>query len=286
MASKKPAINIPLDDIAKLAKSITKKFGAKTSKKMLSGMTTKRAGMEYYKQYPINSYLKYPTSPVTKPAKKAGAGVTKAKPKPKVKPQSDIPTSKPSAGMKPKKPKTLSKPSRPKPKKPKTLSKPSRPKRDYIPKGKTMAQTAAEQRAAQRRANQILRRTGDASTPRPMGSSVEPSNVRGSIIQPPRKATMRPPKPSKASYEADALKAEIRADKQKFGRGQKPKGGKRKPPPPPAGGVAAKKPNKPKKPSGGAARKSVGGDAALRAEYAAVKAALAKAKARPRIGSK
>jgi hypothetical protein len=173
-----------------------------------------------------------------------------------------------------------------KPKKPKTLSKPARPKRDYIPKGKTMAQTAAEQRAAQRRANQILRRTGDAPTPRPTGSSVEPSNVRGSIIQPPRKATMRPPKPSKASYEADALKAEIRADMNKFGRGQKPKGGKRKPPPPPAGGVAAKKPNKPKKPSGGAARKSVGGDAALRAEYAAVKAALAKAKARPRIGSK
>jgi hypothetical protein len=237
MASKKPAINIPLDDIAKLAKSLTKKFGAKTSKKMLSGMTTKRAGMEYYKQYPINSYLKYPTSPVTKPAKKAGAAVTKAKPKPKVKPQSNVPTSKPSAGMSPKKPKTL--------------SKPSRPKRDYIPKGKTMAQTAAEQRAAQKRANQILRRTGDAPTPRPRGSAVEPSNVRGSIIQPPRKATMRPPKPSKASYEADALKAEIRADMNKFGRGQKPKGGKRKPPP--EGGVAAKKPKKPKSPSGGSA---------------------------------
>ena len=264
MASKKPAINIPLDDIAKLAKSLTKKFGAKTSKKILSGMTTKRAGMEYYKQYPINSYLKYPTSPVTKPVKKAGAGVTKAKPKPKVKPQSDIPTSKPSAGMKPKKPKTL--------------SKPSRPKRDYIPKGKTMAQTAAEQRAAQRRANQILRRTGDAPTPRPTGSSVEPSNVRGSIIQPPRKATMRPPKPSKASYEADALKAEVRADMGRFGRGQKPKGGKRKPPPPPTGGVAAKKPNKPKKPSGGAA--------ARKAEYDAIKAALAKAKARPKVGAK
>jgi hypothetical protein len=158
------------------------------------------------------------------------------------------------------------------------LSKPSRPKRDYIPKGKTMAQTAAEQRAAQRRANQILRRTGDAPTPRPTGSSVEPSNVRGSIIQPPRKATMRPPKPSKASYEADALKAEIRADKQKFGRGQKPKGGKRKPPPP-TGGVAAKKPNKPKKPSGGAA-------ATRKAEYDAIKAALAKAKARPKVGAK
>lgn len=263
MAKGKPAINIPLDDIAKLAKSLTKKFGAKTSKKILSGMTTKRAGMEYYKQYPINSYLKYPTSPVTKPAKKAGAAVTKAKPKPKVKPQSDIPTSKPSAGMKPKKPKTL--------------SKPSRPKRDYIPKGKTMAQTAAEQRAAQRRANQILRRTGDAPTPRPRGSAVEPSNVRGSIIQPPRKATMRPPKPSKASYEADALKAEIRADMNKFGRGQKPKGGKRKPPPP-AGGVAAKKPKSPKKPSGGAA--------ARKAEYDSIKSALSKAKARQRVGVK
>jgi hypothetical protein len=62
---------------------------------------------------------------------------------------------------------------------------------------------------------------------------------------------MRPPKPSKASYEADALKAEIRADMNKFGRGQKPKGGKRKPPP--EGGVAAKKPKKPKSPSGGSA---------------------------------
>lgn len=263
MASKKPAINIPFDDIAKLGKSLTKKFSAKTSKKMLSGMKTKRAGIEYYKQYPINSYLQYPTSPVTKPVKKAGAAVTKAKPKPKVKPQSDIPTSKPSAGMKPKKPKTL--------------SKPARPKRDYIPKGKTMAQTAAEQRAAQKRANQILRRSGDAPTPRPRGSAVEPSNVRGSIIQPPRKATMRPPKPSRESFEADALKAEVRADRQKFGRGQKPKGGKRKPPPA-AGGVAAKKPRNPKKPSGGAA--------ARRAEYDAVKAALAKAKARPKVGAK
>jgi hypothetical protein len=88
---------------------------------------------------------------------------------------------------------------------------------------------------------------------------------------------MRPPKPSKASYEADALKAEIRADMNKFGRGQKPKGGKRKPPPP-AGGVAAKKPKSPKKPSGGAA--------ARKAEYDAIKSALSKAKARQRVGVK
>lgn len=262
MASKKPAIDIPVGELGKLVKALTVKFGPKAAKQMTSAYKIRQKGIDKFGVLPIRTYLTGPTSPVTKPAKKAAAVVTKAKPKPKVKPQSDIPTSKPSAGMKPKKPKTL--------------SKPTRPKRDYIPKGKTMAQTAAEQRAAQRRANQILRRTGDAPTPRPTGSSVEPSNVRGSIIQPPRKATMRPPKPSKASYEADALKAEIRADKSKFGRGQKPKGGKRKPPP--AGGVAAKKPNKPKKPSGGTA--------ARRAEYDAVKAALAKAKARPKVGSK
>jgi hypothetical protein len=100
---------------------------------------------------------------------------------------------------------------------------PARPKRDYYPKGKTVPQTDAERRAAERMANRMLRQSGlpsGGSKSKPSGSS-KPVDVRGSIVQPPSKATMRPPKPSKSSYEGDKSIAEIRADLERFGRGQK-----------------------------------------------------------------
>jgi hypothetical protein len=71
----------------------------------------------------------------------------------------------------------------------------------------------------------MLRQTG-FNTPKskPSGNS-KPVDVKGSIIQPPSKATMRPASPRGSSaFEADRSVAEIRADRAKFGGGQaKPK---------------------------------------------------------------
>jgi hypothetical protein len=59
---------------------------------------------------------------------------------------------------------------------------------------------------------------------------------------------MRPPKPSKSSYEADKMTAEIKADRDTFRGGQKPP---RKPKPPKDGGTGGVKSKpKPAKPSG------------------------------------
>jgi hypothetical protein len=98
---------------------------------------------------------------------------------------------------------------------------PARPKRDYYAKGKTVPQTDAERRAAERMANRMLRKAGDTKPKSKPAGNAKPVDVRGSIVQPPSKATMRPPKPSKSSYEGDKSIAEIRADLEKFGRGQK-----------------------------------------------------------------
>ena len=129
---------------------------------------------------------------------------------------------------------------------------PARPRRDYYPKGKTVAQTDSEKRAAERLANRMLRQSGDSVRPSKPSGNAKPVDVRGSIIQPPSKATMRPAKPSKSSFEADKFKGEIKADRARFGRGQKP-------PKPKEGGSGVKAKPKPKKPSGsGGAAASVG----------------------------
>lgn len=95
-------------------------------------------------------------------------------------------------------------------------------------KPRSLPLTAAEQREADRRANQILKRTGDNPKPesRPKGNNKN-VDVKGSIITPPSKATMRPAKPSKGSYEADTTRSTRKADAADIGRGQsrpKPKG--------------------------------------------------------------
>lgn len=134
---------------------------------------------------------------------------------------------------------------------------PARPKRDYYTKGKSVAQTNSEKRAAERMANRMLKRDGfNVPKSKPSGNA-KPVDVRGSIIQPPSKATMRPPTPrgSKA-YEANLSKAQEAADRLKFGRGQKPPKGGGKPKPPKggsggSGGVGGVKVKpKPKTPSG------------------------------------
>ena len=91
---------------------------------------------------------------------------------------------------------------------------PARPRRDYYPKGKTVAQTDSEKRAAERLANRILRQSGDSARPSKPSGNAKPVDVRGSIIQPPSKATMRPAKPRGSSpYEADPMRRAMGEDK-------------------------------------------------------------------------
>lgn len=105
-----------------------------------------------------------------------------------------------------------------------------RPAIDRFPKGKSIAQTPSEQRATERAANRYLRRSGGSSGggSKPTGSS-KPVDVKGSIISPPSKATMRPPKPSNKSYEADPTRRFEKTPKkkqQKPRKGNQPKGTK------------------------------------------------------------
>jgi hypothetical protein len=127
-------------------------------------------------------------------------------------------------------PKVIPKPTRPivtKPTKPKGVGKiaavkPERPKYDYVPKGKKMAQTTSEQKAAERMANKRLRMAGDTPSKPKSAGSAKPVDVRGSIVKPPDKASMRPVKPSKGSYEGDKMRGQAKDDAARIGRGQKP----------------------------------------------------------------
>lgn len=156
-------------------------------------------------------------------------------------------------------PKVIPKPTRPivaKPAKPKGVGKiaavkPERPKYNYVPKGKKMAQTTSEQAAAERMANKRLRMAGDTPSKPKSAGTAKPVDVRGSIVKPPDKASMRPVKPSKGYYEGDKLLGQAKDDAARIGRGQKPP----KRPKPPASGTAAKKPSSPKSPKGGAGAK-------------------------------
>ena len=162
-------------------------------------------------------------------------------------------------------PKVIPKPTRPivvKPAKPKGVGKiaavkPERPKYDYVPKGKKMAQTTSEQSAAERMANKRLRMAGDTPSKPKSAGSAKPVDVRGSIVKPPDKASMRPVKPSKGSYEGDKMRGQAEDDAARIGRGQKPP----KRPKPPTSGTAAKKPSSPKSPKGGAGAKRKPADA-------------------------
>jgi hypothetical protein len=117
---------------------------------------------------------------------------------------------------------------------------PRRPTPAKYPKGKNIAQTPSEQMAVERQANRILRKSG-GNTGSVRGSGKDKAvDVRSSVINPPTKATLRQPKPSNKSYEADPTRRFEKTPK-------KPK-------------PAAKKPNQPKgtKPSQGT-KKSKGG---------------------------
>lgn len=108
------------------------------------------------------------------------------------------------------------------------IAKTAPPKKTYdkYPKGKNIPQTPSEQRAAERMANRMLR-TGGSKGAGPSGG--KPVDVKGSIISPPSKASLRAPKPSNKSYEADPTRRfekTPRKQKQAPKKGNQPKGTK------------------------------------------------------------
>jgi hypothetical protein len=150
-------------------------------------------------------------------------------------PSSAFPKVKPTAPVKPKKlGKPLAtgtvkpEPAPPRPTKPKkVMSTPPRPTRAPSLKGRTLPKTAAEIREAERQGRRSIK-IASGTDPKPSKSlskpktDAKPVDVKGSIVAVPSKATMRPPKPSKGSYEADKTKGVIKGDRELFGRGQKP----------------------------------------------------------------
>lgn len=168
-----------------------------------------------------NQRVRYEFMQATKNIPTGKSSLVTAKPKPKAKPKAK-PKTKPKSKAKSKPKGTAPISGKPVGKIARTT--PPRPRRDFYAKGKTVAQTDSEKRAAERLANRILRQSGDSARPSRPSGNAKPVDVRGSIIQPPSKATMRPAKPSKSSFEADKFKGEIRADRELMGRGQpKPK---------------------------------------------------------------
>ena len=117
-------------------------------------------------------------------------------------------------------------PARPtKPKK--VMSTPPRPTRAPSLKGRTLPKTAAEIREAERQGRRSIK-IASGTDPKPSKSlskpksDAKPVDVKGSIVAVPPKASIRPPKPSKGSYEADKTKGVIKSDRELMGRGQKP----------------------------------------------------------------
>jgi hypothetical protein len=131
-------------------------------------------------------------------------------------------------------PKPIPKPTRPlvKPSaRPKGVGKvaavaPERPPRAPSLKGKTLPKTAAEIREAERQGRRSIK-IASGTDPKPSKSlskpksDAKPVDVKGSIVAVPPKASIRPPKPSKGSYEADKTKGVIKSDRELMGRGQK-----------------------------------------------------------------
>lgn len=131
-------------------------------------------------------------------------------------------------------PKPIPKPTRPivpKAPKPKGVGRiaavaPERPPRSPSLKGRTLPKTAAEIREAERQGRRSIK-IASGTDPKPSKSlskpktDAKPVDVKGSIVAVPPKASMRPPKPPRGSYEADKDKVLAKADREIFGRGQK-----------------------------------------------------------------
>ena len=127
------------------------------------------------------------------------------------------------------KPKAVPKPTRPiAPKKPAPKGvgkiaavKPERPVRDYIPKGSTLPKSGSVQRGAEKSGSRRIA-ISDGAKPPKKGETplLGGGDTRGSIVVPPTKASLRPPKPAKGSYEANPAKVQETMDRRRIGQGQ------------------------------------------------------------------
>ena len=210
MAPKKPNVKVPPigDDLAKLIKNLFKykaptarQIGEKGIKnaipKSLKGFEDVAKSLRYA-DLPSSAYPKVKPAAPVKPKKIGKAlptGAAKAEPAP----------------ARPKAPK-------------KTLTPPVRPKRSPSLKGKTLAKTPAQIREAERQGSRSIK-IASSGDPKPLSkpkTDAKPVDVKGSIVAVPPKASIRPPKPPKGSYEADKTKGVIKGDRELIGRGQKP----------------------------------------------------------------
>lgn len=155
-----------------------------------------------------NQKVRYQVMKKTKDIPTTGSSPIGGKPKPKTKPKAK---SKAKPKVKPKGRKNVTVTGKPVGKIARTT--PARPRRDSYARGKTIPQTDSEKRAAERLANRMLRQSGDSARPSRPSGNAKPVDVRGSIITPPSKATMRPAKPSRSSFEADPMRRAMGDDK-------------------------------------------------------------------------
>ena len=127
-------------------------------------------------------------------------------------------------------------------------TKPERKRRDYISTKNTGITTNdSQRRAANRETNRFLRIKDDAPARGNKSTSKDmPVDVKGSIIKPPSKATMRPAKPSRESYESDQLRRDLLADLRGGFGGKKTPKKKNVPAKTPKGTAPAKKKETPK----------------------------------------
>lgn len=92
-------------------------------------------------------------------------------------------------------------------------TRPEPKRRDFVSKNSGIMKNDAERRAASRMGNRTLRRDGYLSGAGNKSTSKDmPVNVRGSVIKPPSKATMRPPKQRGGDFESDEMLRQFRND--------------------------------------------------------------------------
>jgi hypothetical protein len=225
---------LPIDDIVK---AVMKQIGGKPNQKVRYNFAKQTGTMG----------SKNPSSKVT--GKKAAERAREATPKS-------------SSGAKQSRRKGTSTTGRPVGRIAKT--KPERKRRDYVSTKDTGITTNdSQRRAANRQANRYLRMNSEGAKANKSTSKDMPVDVKGSIIKPPSKATMRPAKPSRESYESDQLRRDLLADlRGGFGGSKAPKK-KNVPAKTPKGTMPAKKkpasqsrPSKPQSSSKPMARKN------------------------------
>ncbi|CAB4151287.1 hypothetical protein UFOVP587_9 [uncultured Caudovirales phage] len=143
---------------------------------------------------------------------KAARGISMGKsPFPKVKPKPIPKPTKPIVAVKPK-PKGVGKIA---------AVKPERPVRDFIPRGATLPKSGSVQRGAEKSGSRRIAISEGAKPPKKGETPLlGGGDTRGSIVVPPTKASLRPPKPAKGSYEANPAKVQETMDRRRIGQGQ------------------------------------------------------------------